>query len=437
MGFIDYHGTKEDRYTEVLEYARAQQEEDWKRKDEQKIALWLRDLTGSSTYAQLNVEDLVKYVVVKYRSMQKTWQSLITLMKTDSGINMEQLWKDFSIDLAARHLSSFHLDQNKKNRYLQSFQAKIFKISDTISAEDHYRIIAENPKYRQYFAECFDPTWKGQQFFKWLHTRVKKNKDGMVLLNGFLDTDRDCSLFLSLYLHQVILPHDDGWMREAEAERKAISDIRGKIQRGTFFAPDLKLLVNPLYQTSPDSTPADSSKEQVSVVDLGPEVVTTKEPESSIPNSGLDKQKFRMLLQGGKIPNFVEASKLLLECNLPDDIAQTYRQLVDRMPILQDAIQRFDDIYHADMDQFEEYFAPEALKITAVYLDYQAVRPSEKILKETRDNVFLATRKLLQVVNEKIDEIYRFVTIDANAEAKALETIMSQDGHVDPAHRIK
>ena len=47
------------------------------------------------------------------------------------------------------------------------------------------------------------------------------------------------------------------------------------------------------------------------------------------------------------------------------------------------------------------------------------------------------SRKLLQVVNEKIDEIYRFVTIDANAEAKALETIMSQDGHVDPAHRIK
>jgi len=55
MGFIDYHGTKEDRYTEVLEYARAQQEEDWKRKDEKKISLWLRDLTGSGSYAQLNV----------------------------------------------------------------------------------------------------------------------------------------------------------------------------------------------------------------------------------------------------------------------------------------------------------------------------------------------------------------------------------------------
>ena len=180
MGFVDYHGTKEDRYTEVLEYARAQQEEDWKRKDEQKIAIWLRDLTGSSSYAQLNVEDLLKYVVVKYRAIQKAWQSLISLRKTDSGIDADQLWKDFSIDLAARHLSSFHVNQCKRNRYLQAFQAKIFRLQDAISAEDHYRIIAETPKYRQYFAECFDPTWKGQQVFKWLYASVKKNKDNTI-----------------------------------------------------------------------------------------------------------------------------------------------------------------------------------------------------------------------------------------------------------------
>ena len=166
MGFIDYHGTKEDRYTEVLEYARAQQEEDWKRKEEQKLTLWLRDLTGSSSYAQLNVEDLVKYVVLKYRIMKQAWQSLMSIIKPDSEINSEQLWNDFSTDLAARHLSSFHLSQDKKTRYLQTFQTKIFKLSDTISAEDYYRVIAENPKYRQYFAECFDPTWKGQQVFK-------------------------------------------------------------------------------------------------------------------------------------------------------------------------------------------------------------------------------------------------------------------------------
>ena len=432
MGFIDYHGTKEDRYTEVLEYSRAQQEEDWKKKDEKKLSLWLRDLTGSSNYAQLNVEDLIKYVVVKYRAAQNAWKSLESLIKTDPRVDMEQLWLDFSLDLAARHLSAFPLTAEKRVKYLQAFRTKIFKLESVPSAEEHYRMVTENPNYRQYFAECFDPTWKGQHVYKWLRAGVRKNQDGLKLLDEFLDADRDLSLFIALYLHQVILPHDDAWMREAETERKSLSDIRGKIHRGTIFAPDLTFLKNPLYKAE-----AEEPKKAASSGGEDQPVDVAEEPEASVPDSGLDKKLFNKLVQGGRIPDYVAAAKLLLECALPEDIAQTFRQLIDRMPILQDAVNRFDDIYHADLDQFEEYFAPEALKITAVYLDYQAVRPSEKILKETRDGVFLATQKLLQVVNEKIDEIYRFVTIDANAEAKALETLMSQDGHVDPAHRIK
>lgn len=432
MGFIDYHGTKEDRYTEVLEYSRAQQEEDWKRKDEKKLSLWLRDLTGNSSYAQLNVEDLIKYVVVKHRAAQKAWKSLESLIKKDPQVDMDQLWQDFSLDLAARHLSAFPLTAEKRIKYLQTFCTKIFKLETAPPAEDHYRMVKDNPKYRQYFAECFDPTWKGQHVYKWLRASLKRNQNGLNLLDEFLDADRDLSLFLALYLHQVILPHDDAWMREAETERKALSDIRGKIHRGTLFAPDLTFLRNPLYKAEvavPENV-GQPNGENEAVEDI-------EEAGTSIPNSGLDKKKFNELVQGGSIPDYIAAAKLLLACALPENIAQTFRQLIDRMPILQDAVNRFDDIYHADLDQFEEYYAPEALKITAVYLDYQAVRPSEKILKETRDGVFLATRKLLQVVNEKIDEIYRFVTIDANAEAKALETLMSQDGHVDPAHRIK
>ena len=201
MGFIDYHGTKEERYTDVLEYARAQQEEDWKRKDEQKLVIWLRNLTESSSYAELSVEELMKYMVVKYRTMQKAWQELISPVKTDSRIDTDQLWKDFSTDLAARHLSCFHLNKDRRSRYLQTFQSKIVKLSEVLPAKQYYGIIAENPRYRQYFTECFDPTWKGQQVFKWLYSLVKKDKNRMMLLNDFLTADRDCSLFLSLYLH--------------------------------------------------------------------------------------------------------------------------------------------------------------------------------------------------------------------------------------------
>ena len=432
MGFIDYHGTKEDRYTDVLEYSRAQQEEDWKRKDVEKTELWLRDHTGSSGYARLHVEDLIKHVIAKYRALQECWSNLTKMIKKSPKIDVDQLWKDFSIDLAARHLSAFHLTVEKRNKYLQVFQERVFRLKTSVLAEEHYERIDNDIRYRRYFTECFDPTWKGQQFYKWIRAGIGRNKDGVQLLNDFLDKDVQLGLLLGLYLHLVIMPHDDGWMREIEAERTALYEIRGKINRGTLFQPDIALLVNPISKSQVD----------IKVPDEGGNADSGKEAESGIEtgrvsDSGLDKKMFTELVQKGTIPDYVSASWLLMNCELPEEIEQVYRQLADRMPILQDAVDRFDDIYHADVDQFMEYYAPEALKITAVYLDYQAVSPSEKVLKETRDGVLLATKKLLQVVNEKIDEIYKFVMIDANAEAKALEAIMSQNGHVDPEYRIK
>jgi hypothetical protein len=107
------------------------------------------------------------------------------------------------------------------------------------------------------------------------------------------------------------------------------------------------------------------------------------------------------------------------------------------MPVLQDAINKFDDVYHADIDLFTEYYAPEAFRITATLLEYEAVKPSEEIIEETRENVIQATRKLILVVDEKIDEIYKFVTIETNAEARALEAMMSQDGYVDSNLKIR
>ena len=436
MGFIDYNGTKEDRYTEVLEYARAQQEEDWKRKEEQKIVLWLRNLVGTSSFARLNLEDLIKYIIVKYRTMHKAWKELVRLMKIEQGIDQNHLWEDFSLDLAARHLSLFHLTAEKRNKYLDVFQTKIFKVENPISAKDHYKRMEKDPIYRQYYAECFDPAWKGRQVFKWLWTGVEKNKDGEKLIDEFIDADIQLSLFLGLYLHQVIMPHNDAWMHEIESERRALSDIRYKIHRGSMVAPDLETIVNPLYKAQTSAKASESTDEKDNTNSVVATTVAEGDAET-IPKSGLDKIRFITLIQNRNISDYVSASKLLLDCDLPDNIAQIYRQLIERMPVLQDAIRRFDEIYHADIDQFEEYYAPEALRITSIYLDYQAVKPSEKILRETRENVYMATRKLLQVVNEKIDEIYRFVTIDANAAAKALETLMSQDGHVDPAFRIK
>ena len=88
------------------------------------------------------------------------------------------------------------------------------------------------------------------------------------------------------------------------------------------------------------------------------------------------------------------------------------------------------------MYSFYEYYIPEALQLTSVYIEYLDVGIGEKILQETENEVLVATEKLVIAVNDKIDEIYRFASMEIKAKAKALESVMSQDGYVDSSFKI-
>lgn len=449
MGFIDYHGTKEDRYDEVLDYAHAQQEEDWKRKQAVKIKKWLTDLTGDGRLSDLYIQDILKTVMVRYKELWSCGKDLIGEAGELSGLSAEQLWEDFSMEYAMRHIEPFHMTQEKKKKHFDTFLIKIFKVTGHGNAEEFYEALSDTPSYRRYLTECFDPAWKGQQFFKYLNVIVKKDKTKKEELEKFIKAYKQLGVSVSLYLYQAAQPRDDGWMIQETAEWNAVTEIEGKLRRNSLAAPEYKVICNPLYskQEEENASPPyrteevhpvteDTSLDVTATDGSGEKSKTFEDIAAEIPQSKLKRKEFEACLEKGDIPAYVNASLLLMECDLPDEIRTNYDQLIERMPILQDAIDKFDKVYHADMDQFNEYFAPEALKVTATYLDYQAVAPSERILGETRENVLLATRKLVQVVNEKIDEIYMFVTIETNAEAKALETVMIQDGYVDSKFKM-
>lgn len=47
-----------------------------------------------------------------------------------------------------------------------------------------------------------------------------------------------------------------------------------------------------------------------------------------------------------------------------------------------------------------------------------------------------AGETLLLAINEKINEIYKFASIEIKAKAKALDAIMNQEGYVDSTYKI-
>lgn len=159
------------------------------------------------------------------------------------------------------------------------------------------------------------------------------------------------------------------------------------------------------------------------------------EPEKT-KRSQLDTERFDSLLKKQTLLDYIEACKLLRKCELPEEMDEHYSSLIERIPVLQDAIVKFESVYQADMTQFYEYYIPEALQLTATYLEYLDVGIGDQIIQETEKEVLDAASKLLIAVNEKIDEIYKFASLEIKAKAKALESLMSQDGYIDSNFKI-
>lgn len=162
------------------------------------------------------------------------------------------------------------------------------------------------------------------------------------------------------------------------------------------------------------------------------EVVVSMEP----PRPKLDAEVFEGFMESKIISDYVKAAELLLACSLPKEMEALYKELIGRLPVLNDAVKKFEGVYHTNIDQFCDYYIPEALQLTATYLEYLDIGIDEDIVKETEEEVMDAVRTLLLAVNEKIDEIYQFASIEIKAKAKALEALMGQDGYVDSEYKI-
>lgn len=170
----------------------------------------------------------------------------------------------------------------------------------------------------------------------------------------------------------------------------------------------------------------------------GKEGKVSSEKEAPVAKSkpALDSAAFDKLLNKKEIPAYAECCRMLLKCELPNEMAEIHTNLADRMTILQAAIDKFKNVYQTDMTEFYDYYIPEALELTASYLEYENAGIDREIVERTKEEVFEATRSLLTAVNDKIDEIYKFASMELQAQAKALADMMGQDGYVDSSKKI-
>lgn len=219
--------------------------------------------------------------------------------------------------------------------------------------------------------------------------------------------------------------------RGSDAEKYAIVNaIRYEFADNTMYAKYAKYAkLDPIYERLFDEDPVTVPKRSVKVPEQ-------REPAEK---RGLLKKKIEeleALLAKKTLSDYSGALKIIASCRLPLNMHLLYGNLIERLGVLEKTAEKYKDAYQTDLTQFYDYYIPEAVRITTTFLGYIDARVGKAIVDGAEKEVMAAGETLLLAINEKIDEIYKFASIEVKAKAKALDAIMNQDGYVDPTYKI-
>jgi len=166
-------------------------------------------------------------------------------------------------------------------------------------------------------------------------------------------------------------------------------------------------------------------------------VIEVEEEIPAPPKIILDTDRFDSFLEKETIEGYVECFKMLISSGLGTDITDDLKEIRTRLSVLNDSVKKFNKVYNADLSQFMEIYIPDALNMVVSYIECENASVGEDIINRTKSEIVNTNNTLLLAINDKINEIYKFATIEINAQAKALESLMNMDGYINPEFKIK
>lgn len=243
MGFIDWHKNKKDHYEDVLDYAKAQREEEDRSRKDRLIRQRMGEMLGEPRYAGIKPAEVLRLLICEAQALKNTYMELAGFQRQNgSTIDSELLWKDWWTVSIDDILERQKIEEGKRTALLQAAQDRIFRLNAPLSAKEYDREKTNNKRYRRYLENCFlmrrDAPMYFLRYVCLIGAQSAQRADDM--LQGFCR----CKLLLSYYFYLSSAPGED-WILGMEDEAALISDLRRRC--GKESEPDRRKLQNPLF----------------------------------------------------------------------------------------------------------------------------------------------------------------------------------------------
>lgn len=231
MGFIDWHGNKQDQYEDILEFAKMKEKMETDNFGSQMKKKADAKFFGVPELLSMETDEILKLLLKEKKGLDMLYDVLVQNSKTIEQLHIApDMTKQFYDDLLRYSMDALFqqakIEEKRMHQFTDVILTKIFKVNNQISTEEHYQRIGTCAEYRQYLSRGFELKSGTEtlfwQWIRYLSDLSAKRNEGL----QFIKLYQRFMMHLSYYVNQLV-PDADVGKRYTE-RRKINADVLQK-----------------------------------------------------------------------------------------------------------------------------------------------------------------------------------------------------------------
>lgn len=269
MGFIDWHGNKQDQYEDILEFAKMKEKMESDNFGSQMKKKADAKFFGVPELLSMESDEILKLLLKEKKSMDMLYDILVqhspSIEQLHIDLNMtKQFYDDFlrcSIDTLFLQTK---IEEERIHQFVDVILKKIFKVNNAISSEEHYQRMKTCEEYRRYLSRGFELKsgnvtlfWQWIRYLSDLSARKKEGTQFIKLYQRFM-------LHLSYYINQL-LPEADVGKRYMEKNKVNVETLQKSVTTEINLIRIEEYIRNPIFKIREDEEEKRREAEQAAI----------------------------------------------------------------------------------------------------------------------------------------------------------------------------
>lgn len=246
MGFIDWHGTKQNHYDDVVEFAKTNEQMEKEHFDRLKRKKADAEFFGVPELEKMPTEEILRLIAYEKKKLDNMYQKSIDKLDVEMKERATQFYKDFWLFHICNLLKDGGFEGKQIMKISQVLLQGILKLENITSISVHLNKESNDSTYGKYLEASFAHEKATCRFWSWIGYLEKEHYGSEDLFLEFKAIYVKLISQLAFYLNQI--KGQERFATYIIRQKKEInSNMITSYRRRFNYDSEIEKLVNPLY----------------------------------------------------------------------------------------------------------------------------------------------------------------------------------------------